>query len=530
MSAACHATAKRLSGLGQVAPHLDKYPLFSRIAVAECISLWYNEKNCTDRRIHMEIVIAEKSAISKEIVANVNNLPKRRPHFMRDRDQIFYSRSFRRLAGKTQLLAVGKDEILRTRLTHTLEVSQIARTIGQALKLDLDLIEAIVLGHDLGHTPFGHVGERTLHEIMTPDPRHVLGKKCPLCAQPEATAEKWGEFLGFKHNLQSLVVTMELEQNARGRGLGLTKYTLYGLQAHTKPSYKKGRMKNHDMLGYYGKYLKNGAKDAWSLEALLVAQADEIAQWHHDLEDALLEGLITPAEIVKVMEPMLRLSGRKLTAQAQNVLDTPENYDLESFTYVFTGIVVETLMEKLVETAGENIRALGGTAQVPVLSQLKTKMAHVVPVTLDQAKDIFSYGDKKVEGSFAEAVEAFPNRIGGILGAKSIRNADKQGEMIIKKLFSAYYQKPEKLPDECVFAYLGACHELEKGEDRDAYEQKLREDFAVNGMAPIRELFRKKLKSRGKYAKLEKLVLMRTICNHIASMTDSDARRAAKKI
>ena len=88
----------------------------------------------------MEIVIAEKSAISKEIVANVNNLPKRRPHFMRDRDQIFYSRSFRRLAGKTQLLAAGKDEILRTRLTHTLEVSQIARAIGQALKLDLDLI------------------------------------------------------------------------------------------------------------------------------------------------------------------------------------------------------------------------------------------------------------------------------------------------------------------------------------------------------------------------------------------------------
>ena len=325
---------------------------------------------------------------------------------------------------------------------------------------------------------------------------------------------------------------MELEKNEQGRGLGLTEYTLYGIQAHTKAEYKPGRMNNPKMLGYYQKFLNRGCMVdgawAWSLEALLVGQADEIAQWHHDLEDALLESLITPAEIVKVMEPMLLLSGRKLTAQEQNVLDTPENYDLESFTYVFTGIVVETLMEKLVETAAENIRALGGTAQVPVLSQLKTKMAHVVPVTLDQAKDIFSYGDKKVAGSFAEAVEAFPNRIGGILGAKSIRNADKQGEMIIKKLFAAYYKKPEKLPDECVFAYLGACHELEKGEGRDAYEQKLREDFAVNGMAPIRELFRKKLKSRGKYAKLEKLVLMRTICNHIASMTDADARRAAK--
>lgn len=478
--------------------------------------------------------VSANANLSGQLLGAVNNLPAAKPIFGLDRDKIFYSRAFRRLAGKTQLMAAGKNEILRTRLTHTLEVSQIARAMGRALNLDLDLIEAIVLGHDLGHTPFGHVGERTLHEIMTPDPNHLLGKRCILCLDAEKMPVEWKPFLGFKHNLQGLVVAMELEKNEQGRGLGLTEYTLYGIQAHTKPEYKPGRMNNPKMLGYYHKFLNRGCMVdgawAWSLEALLVGQADEIAQWHHDLEDALLEGLITPAEIVKVMEPMLLLSGRKLTAQEQNVLDTPENYDLESFTYVFTGIVVETLMEKLVETAAENIRALGGTAQVPVLSQLKTKMAHVVPVTLDQAKDIFSYGDKKVAGSLAEAVEAFPNRIGGILGAKSIRNADKQGEMIIKKLFAAYYKKPEKLPDECVFAYLGASHELEKVEGRDAYEQKLREDFAMYGMAPIRELFRKKLKSRSKYAKLEKLVLMRTICNHIASMTDADARRAARKI
>ena len=103
-----------------------------------------------------------------------------RTDFMRDRDRILYSKSFRRLAGKTQVYLFGIDDHRRTRLTHTLEVSQIARSIATALKLDTDLVEAIALGHDLGHTPFGHVGERMLHEIMTPKEGHILGKECPL--------------------------------------------------------------------------------------------------------------------------------------------------------------------------------------------------------------------------------------------------------------------------------------------------------------------------------------------------------------
>ena len=479
----------------------------------------------------MQFSVSAKVPVSEMFRDAVNNLPAAGTRFGLDRDKIFYSRAFRRLAGKTQLMAAGKNEILRTRLTHTLEVSQIARAIGQALGLDLDLIEAIVLGHDLGHTPFGHVGERTLHEIMTPDEKHLLGERCILHCSADEVPEEWMPFLGFKHNLQSLVVAMELEKNEEGRGLGLTEYTLYGIQAHTKPVYKRGN--NPTMLGYYERYLKQGCQRkgdwAWSLEALLVGQADEIAQWHHDLEDALLEGMIAPADMVEAMEPMLRCSGKVLTPAEQNVLDHPENYPLESFTYVFTGIVVETLMDKLVETAAQKIGELGGATALEVAG-VHSKKAHVMPVTLDQAKEVFSYGDKHEKGSFAEAAEQFPDAIGKILKEKSIQDADKKGEKVIKKLFSAYYKQPEKLPDECVFAYLGACHELEKGEGRDAFEQKMYAVFAAEGMAPIREQFREKLTSCGEYAKLEELVLMRTICNHIASMTDADAHRAAKKI
>ena len=106
---------------------------------------------------------------------------------------------------------------------------------------------------------------------------------------------------------------MELEKNEQGRGLGLTEYTLYGIQAHTKPEYKPGRMNNPKMLGYYNKYLKQGCmvdgEWAWSLEALLVGQADEIAQWHHDLEDALLEGAELPLPGLSVIDGALTYNG-----------------------------------------------------------------------------------------------------------------------------------------------------------------------------------------------------------------------------
>ena len=92
-----------------------------------------------------------------------------RTEFMRDRDRVMYCGAFRRLAGKTQIYLTGTDDHKRNRLTHTLEVSQIARTVSQALGLDCDLTEAIALGHDLGHAPFGHAGEQILHEIMVPN-------------------------------------------------------------------------------------------------------------------------------------------------------------------------------------------------------------------------------------------------------------------------------------------------------------------------------------------------------------------------
>lgn len=108
-------------------------------------------------------------------------LPEYRSEFMRDRDRILYATAFRRLAGKTQIYTVGLDDHKRNRLTHTLEVAQIARTIAQGLDLDSDLAEAIALAHDFGHTPFGHAGERMLNDIMVPESNFV--KRSPFYGQ-----------------------------------------------------------------------------------------------------------------------------------------------------------------------------------------------------------------------------------------------------------------------------------------------------------------------------------------------------------
>ncbi|NLM75200.1 MAG: deoxyguanosinetriphosphate triphosphohydrolase [Clostridiaceae bacterium] len=175
-----------------------------------------------------------------------------RTDFQRDRDRIIYSKSFRRLKHKTQVFISPEGDHYRTRLTHTLEVSQIARTIARSLRLNEDLTEAIALGHDLGHTPFGHAGER------------VLDKLCSF---------------GFKHNEQSVRVVDVLEKDCEG--LNLTFEVRDGIRCHT------------------GKDMPR------TLEGQIVRIADKVAYINHDIEDAMRGGVISqddlPRECLKVL-------------------------------------------------------------------------------------------------------------------------------------------------------------------------------------------------------------------------------------
>ncbi len=235
--------------------------------------------------------------------------------FQRDRDRIIHSQSFRRLKHKTQVFLAPSGDHYRTRLTHTLEVAQIARTIARAMSLNEDLTEAIALGHDLGHTPFGHAGERALNNLA----------KC-----------------GFKHYEQSVRVVDKIEKD--GRGLNLTKEVRNGILCHTVGT------------------------EAETLEGRIIRIADKIAYINHDIDDAIRAGVLYEEDIPIELRMALGMSkseriNNMVTSVIENSVDTikmsedmQENFDdLHKFMFVavYTNPICKSEEKKAVEMLGK---------------------------------------------------------------------------------------------------------------------------------------------------------------------------------
>ena len=240
-----------------------------------------------------------------------------RSEFQRDRDRIVHSTAFRRLEYKTQVFVNHEGDLFRTRLTHSLEVAQIGRTIARLLGLDEDLVEAIALAHDLGHTPFGHAGQDALNACMT-------------------------EHGGFEHNLQSLrVVDLLEERYAEFDGLNLTFEAREGILKHCS-------LANADKLGEVGaRFL---ARTQPSLEAQVANLADEIAYNNHDVDDGLRSGLITLEQLSEV-----RLFARHLAeVRAHHPALAGRRVVTETVRRI-----INTLILDLVATTRQNIEVAG---------------------------------------------------------------------------------------------------------------------------------------------------------------------------
>jgi dGTPase len=306
--------------------------------------------------------------------------------FQRDRDRIIHSTAFRRLEYKTQVFVNHEGDLFRTRLTHSIEVAQLARAIARTLQLHEDLTEAIALAHDLGHTPFGHAGQDALNDCMR-------------------------EYGGFEHNLQSLRVVEQLElRYAEFDGLNLTFEVREGILKHCS-------IKNAKQLGEVGQRFLD--KTSPSLEAQLTNYADEIAYNNHDIDDGLRSGLITIDQLSKV-----DLFARNL-AEVKALYPKLEHRRLVNET---VRRMINTLVVDLCDQTAKNIAlyqpaSIADIRKLPQLVHFSTDIA-AQNLKLKQFLRKNLYHHYKV------------NR----MSAKAAR--------IVRELFAAFFENTGLLPDE----------------------------------------------------------------------------------
>ncbi len=310
-----------------------------------------------------------------------------RGEYQRDRDRIVHSTAFRRLVYKTQVFVNHEGDLYRTRLTHSLEVAQIARSVCGALGLNESLCEAICLAHDLGHTPFGHAGQDALNECMR-------------------------DYGGFEHNLQSLRVVDELEERyAEFPGLNLTFECREGILKHCS-------VKNAATLGDVGERFLRRAQP--SLEAQLANVADEIAYNNHDVDDGLRAGLVTTKELRTVA-----LFARHHDVVAARYPDISERRLIHE--------VVRRMINEVVNDLIETTRARLAAAAPATFAAVRAEGGPLVSFS------------ERIAADHLEAKRFLRERV--YRHFRVVRMTTK-AQRVVRELFNAYFGDTRLLPDE----------------------------------------------------------------------------------
>ena len=320
-----------------------------------------------------------------------------RTTFQRDRDRIIHSTGFRRLEYKTQVFVNHEGDHYRTRLTHSLEVAQIARSIARSLQLNEDLSEALALAHDLGHTPFGHAGEHALSKMM----------------------ENFG---GFDHNAQSLAVVTRLERCYPGfEGLNLTWETLEGLVKHNGPLVMDGE---RGILPYHIKYfVRNYDLELHtfaSAEAQVAALADDIAYNNHDIDDGLR------AELFEIKDmSVLPLVGR--------IFSSVE----EEYPNIDTSLIIH-----------EAVRRLIGDMVSDCLAETENRLKQSAPKTVTDIRNlncpVVGFSDDMIDIDRSLKEFLFEN----MYRHEKVNTMTREASKIVCRLFEEFISDPTKLPKE----------------------------------------------------------------------------------
>lgn len=313
--------------------------------------------------------------------------PTYRNEYQRDRDRIIHSAAFRRLEYKTQVFVNHEGDLFRTRLTHSLEVAQIARSIARELRLHEDLTEAIALAHDLGHTPFGHAGQTALNNCMK-------------------------ELGGFEHNIQSLRVVDKLEQKyADFNGLNLTFETREGILKHCS-------IINAKDLGDVGLRFLNHTQP--SLEAQLTDFSDEIAYNNHDIDDGIRYGLISIEELLKI---------KLFRTQYDIVVKLYPDIDDKKLIHEVIRRMINVMVVDLIDTSRENISNADLTSLDDVRNQKQKLMAFSSEMS-----------EMKLE------LKQFLRK--NLYQHYRVHRMTKKAADVLESLFDAFMEDPKILPAE----------------------------------------------------------------------------------
>lgn len=315
-----------------------------------------------------------------------------RTPFQRDRDRIIHSSAFRRLKHKTQVFVEHEGDYYRTRLTHTIEVAQVARTIAGTLGLNTDLAEAVALAHDLGHTPFGHTGEDAMAELMAP-------------------------YGGFDHNAQALRIVTRLEKHyADFDGLNLTWETLEGIAKHNGPVERPYPYALEEVNGAFDLELDTHA----SAEAQVAAVADDVAYNHHDLHDGLRSGLFTEDDLMEM----------PLTGPAFAAVDQ-----------LYPGL------EKM-RRRHEALRRVFGVMVEDVIAVARTRLEAAQPQSVEEVRAMGTPIIRFSKPLFQElkAIKSFLFQ--RMYRAPTVMAERAKVTRVVKELFPLFLRQPDLLPPE----------------------------------------------------------------------------------
>lgn len=416
-----------------------------------------------------------------------------RGEFQRDYDRIIYSKAYRRLVDKTQVFSSSKGDHYRTRMTHTMIVCQIARSICNALHANQSLTGAIAIGHDLGHTPFGHIGERTLNKIIL---------------------EKEPNVGGFKHNYQGIRVVSKLEKTYYEiDGLDLSYQVIEGIFKHTS-------QKDYVDINAFVRdqslkdYLNLDYKFSVTLEGQIVAIADEIAQRSHDIDDAFSSNLLSIDEFLEYLK-LKKFEGLK--EEIDTILERHNKFkesiiidDNDLFATQISSAIVKYFINDVVDASKIKILKYEND-NIDDFNEKHYLTENVVCFSEDGLL-ICNYLEKMLNNK--------------VLNSTEVSVSDQNASIIIKSLFEVYYENPRL---------------LHNGTKEKIYHDFLRERNSsgkinniidlINGSSyAIKDEFDCIKKHPNDEYKEKHIILVRNICDYISGMTDSYAIAEYNKI